>query len=221
MADTARWRELQDLMEQVPVDDDAKDRLLAEMSRPARRYHGVGHLATLWARHRLYAAEAGLDGKEANVLLACAIAYHDSVYDVHRVDNEERSAEAWLRESANSPIGEAERRWVAGTISATKDHFAYRANPTPAGEKAAARERARLWMLDLDLTPLGETRDVFDENTRRLREEFAHVADDEWRESMKDFRRHVLAAPRIYRSETLAKRFEAAARDNFSRPLGG
>lgn len=220
MAETARWRELQDLLEHVPLDDDAKDRLLAEMSRPGRHYHGVGHLATLWRRHRLYAAEAGLDEPEANALLACAIAYHDSVYDVRRGDNEERSADAWLRESANSPIDEADRRWVADTILATKDHFGYRAD-MPRDARAARRERARLWMLDLDLTPLGETREVFDENSRQLRQEFAHMDDDAWQESMKGFRRHVLDAPRIYRSQPLAARFEAAARDNFSRPIAG
>ena len=94
--------------------------------------------------------------------------------------------------------------------------------PPPASAKARLRERARVWMLDLDLTPLGEPPDVFDDNTRRLREESRHLSDEQWRASMLAFQRHLLAAPRIYRSPELAAIYEAAARRNLARlPLRG
>ena len=81
MAVSARWRGLQDLFDHVPLDDNAKERLFDEMSRPDRLYHGVAHLETLWLRHRLYSARVGLATPEIDTLVACAIAYHDSVFD--------------------------------------------------------------------------------------------------------------------------------------------
>ena len=214
-----RWRQLQDLFEHVPVGDPAKDGLLAEMSRPGRVYHGLQHLETLWRRHELYSPEAGLAGAGPTRLLACTIAYHDSVYDVHRDDNEASSAKAWLRDSENSLVSEEDRDWVAQTILATSDHLAYHADPKATGAKARLREKARLWMLDLDLTPLGETPETFDENSRQLRAEFAHMSTTEWRASMRKFRRRFLEAPQIYRSPVLAAHFEVAARSNLARPL--
>ena len=219
MAANARWRKLQDLFEHVPVDEPAKDRLFAEMSRPGRLYHGVAHLETLWRRHGLYSAEAGLDGSAPTALLACTIAYHDSVYDVRRDDNEARSAQVWLRESADSRVSEEDRAWVAATISATSDHLAYHADASVSGPTAELREKARVWMLDLDLTPLGETAEKFDENSRLLRVEFAHLSAAEWEASMLEFRRRFLEAPQIYRTPALAARFEAAARSNLTRPI--
>jgi predicted metal-dependent HD superfamily phosphohydrolase len=219
MAENARWRELQDLFEHVPLEDPIKDRLLAEMSRPGRIYHGVKHLEILWRRHGLYSVEAGLAGPAPTRLLACAIAYHDSVYDVRRDDNEDRSAEVWLRDSAAAHLSEEDREWVARTISATSDHLSYHADLRASGPKARLREKARLWMLDLDLTPLGETPETFDENSLQLRAEFAHLSSAKWRASMMEFRRRFLEAPQIYRSPVLAAHFEVAARSNLARPI--
>jgi len=219
MVENARWRELQDLFDHVPVGDPAKDRLFAEMSRPGRHYHGLRHLEILWRRHGLYSPQAGLSGPGPTRLLACTIAYHDSVYDVHRDDNEECSARVWLRDSADSPVSEADRDWVARTISATSDHLAYHMDPAASGAKAKLREKARQWMLDLDLTPLGDTPETFDENSRELRAEFAHMSNAEWRASMLEFRRRFLEAPQIYRTPVLAAHFEATARSNLARPL--
>jgi predicted metal-dependent HD superfamily phosphohydrolase len=219
MAEHARWRELQDLFEHVPLGDSVKDRLFAEMSRPGRVYHGLHHLETLWRRHALYSRDAGLSGAGPTRLLACTIAYHDSVYDVRRDDNEACSARLWLRDSADAPVSEEDRDWVAQTISATSDHLAYHANPGASGGKARLREKARLWMLDLDLTPLGETPETFDENSRQLRAEFAHLSSAEWKANMRQFRRRFLEAPQIYRTPVLAAHFESAARMNLARPI--
>ena len=219
MAESARWRELQDLFDHVPLGDAAKDRLFAEMGRPGRVYHGLHHLETLWRRHALYSPAAGLSGAGPTRLLACTIAYHDSVYDVRRDDNEACSARLWLRDSVDAPVSEEDRDWVARTISATSDHLAYHADPGASGGKARLREKARLWMLDLDLTPLGETPETFDENSRQLRAEFAHLSSADWQASMRQFRRRFLEAPQIYRSPVLAAHFESAARINLARPI--
>ena len=216
MATDARWGPLQELLDETPLDDAVKDRLFHEMSRSERHYHGVGHLQTLWRLHRRYAARAGLSGQEADRLVACAIAWHDSVYDVARCDNEERSAEAWLAASVSAPLAEADRLWVAGTIRATADHLAYDPSPEAA---ATILERLRLWVLDLDLTPLGAPPAVFDRNTRLLRLENGAKSGAAWRKGIMAFRRRFLDAPKIYRTPELAAIYEAQARRNLRRPL--
>jgi predicted metal-dependent HD superfamily phosphohydrolase len=210
-------RDFEALLARAPLDNRAKSELTAMMVSDERHYHGVNHLALLWRRHRLYAAAEGLDALEIETLIACAIAYHDCVYARGRRDNEERSAEVWMRASAAAPLPDDDRRWVADTIRATADHLAY---PDPAAD-APLRERARAWVLDLDLTPLGEADADFDRNTELLRLEVPHLTDAQYDAGRLGFLRKFSAAPRVYRTPTLAARFEAQARANFARQLAG
>ena len=208
-------RDFDALLARVPLSGGAKAELSAMMASDERHYHGVGHLALLWRRHRLYAAAEGMDAPEIETLIACAIAYHDCVYERGRRDNEARSAEVWLRASAAAPLSEPDRNWVADTIRATADHLAY---PDPAAD-APLRERARVWVLDLDLTPLGEADADFDRNTELLRLEVPHLTDAQYDAGRLGFLRKISAAPRVYRTPTLAAEFEAQARANFARQL--
>jgi predicted metal-dependent HD superfamily phosphohydrolase len=210
-------RDFEALLARVPLDDRAKSELTAMMESDERHYHGVNHLALLWRRHRLYAPAEGLDAPEIETLIACAIAYHDCVYARGQRDNEEQSAEVWMRASAAAPLPDDDRRWVADTIRATADHLAY---PDPAAN-APLRERARAWVLDLDLTPLGEADADFDRNTELLRLEVPHLTDAQYDAGRLGFLRKISAAPRVYRTPTLAARFEAQARANFARQLAG
>jgi predicted metal-dependent HD superfamily phosphohydrolase len=199
----------------LPVDDGAKAELSAMLRAPDRVYHGVRHLALIWRRHRRYAALEGLTGPEIEPLIACAIAYHDCVYDSRRRDNEARSAEVWMRASERSSLGDEDRKWVADTILATADHLGY--SPTAGGR---LRERARIWMLDLDLTPLGGDPAEFDRDAASLRREASHLTDAEWDVGRRSFLRRILEAPQIFRSPALAAVFEAGARANIARLLG-
>jgi len=210
-------RDFEALLARVPVPQRTKSELTAMMETDDRHYHGVNHLALLWRRHRLYAAAEGLDAPGIESLIACAIAYHDCVYARGRRDNEERSAEAWLRASAGASLSEEDRAWVADTIRATADHLAY---PDPAAT-ASVRERARVWVLDLDLTPLGEADADFDRNTELLRLEVPDLTDAQYDAGRLGFLRKLSAAPRVYRTPTLAAQFEGQARANFARQLVG
>lgn len=212
----AHWAGLDDLFRHVPLGEDSKRRLFEEMNRPGRLYHGVNHIAQLWRRHRRFAAEAGLDDPDIDRLMACTIAWHDSVYDPLRGDNEERSAGVWLDASKAGDLSAEDREWVAETIRATKNHLAYRPNGRLRAERSKQRERARQWMLDLDLSTLGDPPKVFEANTRQLRSEFAHQSDKQWMEKLRGFYSQLLHAPRIYRTPSLATRYEAQARRNLT-----
>ncbi len=214
-----------DLLAHLPVDEAAKAELAATMRSKNRIYHSFEHLGILWSRHRLYGGGEGLWTQELDAPIACAIAYHDSVYDAGRSDNERRSAEFWLRASVDCGVRKTDRDWVADSIVATRDHLGYRPEIEMShdlGENGAGRlrERARLWILDLDLTPLGEPPEIFDRNTAALRRESSHLGDAEWATANRKFLRRLFDAPRIFRSASLNAIFEAPARRNIARALG-
>jgi predicted metal-dependent HD superfamily phosphohydrolase len=212
------WRRLRPILDLVPVDDAAKSELCRLMEGPGRFYHGVDHLTLLWRRHRRHSAKAGLNLPEIDRLIACAIAFHDAIQDEPR-ENEARSAEFWLAATKDSPITSEDRDWVAETILATANHLGYAQKIFRADDKLPMRERARLWMLDLDLTPLGEKPAQFDANTERLRAESAHLAPEDFERGRLAFLRRFESAAQIYRSPVLASAFEASARRNIARQL--
>lgn len=203
---------LHDLLAAAALPDRARIDVLRRMSAPARHYHGLSHVASLWTRHRRYGTGTPFAAHRATRLIACAILFHDAVYDPTRSDNEHRSALLW-RKVAPADLSARDVAWVAETIEATADHLA----PRPA---RTLRERGRLWVLDLDLTPLGEPPGLFARNTRALRSEYRHKADAEWEQGRVGFLRKLLAAPGLYRSAPIAAAFAAQARRNLAREVG-
>jgi predicted metal-dependent HD superfamily phosphohydrolase len=210
MDDTAL---LADLFGHVPVPAGARDDLIARMAGPGRYYHDLGHLAQLWGHHLRFGAGLAVGRAPWHRLIACAIAFHDAVYDPARRDNEARSAALW--HDVASAVAPWEADWVAGTILATADHAA--AAPAPGMPPEAWT--ARLWMLDLDLTPLAAPPAQFDANTVKLRREYSHLDDAAWTAGRLGFLRHCAAHPVLFRSAPLNAAFEAAARANLARAL--
>lgn len=204
---------LGEMLSLVPVPRAAREELCARLDEPGRFYHGSGHVSLLWERHRRHGAGLLFQREPWNTWVACAIAYHDAVYDVTRTDNEALSAELWLRTGADlTPQGVS---WVAGTILATARHLAALPEPGMSEEAWAVR----LWVLDLDLTPLGEPPDVFVANTAALRREQAHLSHEVWERGRLAFLRGMASQPRLFRTPVLHDSFEAAARANLAREL--
>lgn len=95
---------------------------------------------------------------------------------------------------------------MAGTIEATADHLAS-AEAITAGHGPAAPPllaRARLWVLDLDLSPLGEPPAAFARNTGLLRLERPDLGDAGWSRCLRAFLARLHAAPRLYRTPAVA-----------------
>lgn len=204
-------RVLNDLLQTAELPGAASETVLRLMDGPDRCYHGLKHLRLLWSRHCRFSPDTEFAGPDCARLVACAIAFHDAILDPSCSDNEARSAVLW-RQVAPSDLTAEQVDWVAATIEATANHLAC----TDASSQSA---RLRLWMLDLDLTPLGEPATVFRRNTQELRREYAHLSDAAWTCRHTGFLRRIGRAERIYRCPRLAEAFERQARSNIERAL--
>ncbi|MEO3472390.1 hypothetical protein AAFN86_11020 [Roseomonas sp. CAU 1739] len=173
---------------------DLSARATAELRRrhaeAQRAYHDAAHVGLLWLRHLMHGGDPG------DRDLSLAILFHDAVYDPGARDNEARSAELC---AALVPGASA---WVQDAIRATADHMAYR------GEDCRIQR-----LLDLDLTPLAETPEVFARNTDLLRREYAAVSEPAWRAGRRQVLARFAAAPRLFRTR-LSAIYEAPARAN-------
>jgi predicted metal-dependent HD superfamily phosphohydrolase len=161
-------------------------------AEPHRAYHDAAHVGLLWLRHLLHGGDPG------DRDLALAILFHDAVYDPMAKDNEEASA-ALL--AAMVPRDTA---WAQDAIRATADHLAY-----------AGTDCRVLRLLDLDLTPLAETPEVFARNTGFLRREYAAIDEARWRAGRGAVLARFVEAPAIFRTR-LAPTYEAQARENLT-----
>ena len=111
---------------------------------------------------------------------------------------------------------------MAGTIEATADHLAA-AEAILAGDGPAASllARARLWLLDLDLSPLGKPPAVFARNTRLLRLERPDLGDAAWGRCLRAFLARLHGAPRLYRTPAVEAAFGTRAKADLARALAG
>lgn len=159
---------------------------------PHRAYHGAAHVGLLWLRHLMHGGDAG------DRDLALAILFHDAVHEPVARDNEARSA------ALLAALVPGETGWAQAAIRATADPLGY-----------AGKDCRVLRLLDLDLTPLAERRDVFDRNTARLRREHAAVQDAAWREGRRRVLEGFAAAAPLFRTR-LAAIYETAARENLA-----
>jgi predicted metal-dependent HD superfamily phosphohydrolase len=175
--------------------------LLARYSEPHRAYHTLQHLGECLA---LLAREQVNAERPAEVSLA--LWFHDAIYDVHRHDNEQRSAD-WAREA----LGDA---GVAPEI-AERVHslvMATRHDVKPGGADA------RL-LVDIDLSILGAPVERFAEYERQIRIEYAHVPAEVFEPRRRAILGGFLARDPIYLTEPLRAQFEAAAKLNLGKAI--
>jgi len=175
--------------------------LLARYAEPHRAYHTQQHLAeclALFDEIRVHA--------EQPAEIEIALWFHDAVYDVHRHDNEARSAD-WARTAllqAGAASDAADR--VAALVMATRHSFA----PQTPDEQL---------LVDIDLAILGAAPARFDEYERQVRAEYAHVAEADFRAGRARVLAGFLARPRLYATQPFHDALEQRARENLGRSL--
>ncbi|WP_101785136.1 HD domain-containing protein [Nonomuraea indica] len=220
--------------------------LVARWSEPHRRYHTITHLAAvLDAVDELYAGaprpsdtsgptgdargtggptgdargtggptgdDPGVDQQPAGggmgdpVAVRLAAWFHDAVYDGRPGWDEERSAWLALARLPRCGVPAARVAEVARLVRLTAAH-----------DRVAADDLDGAVLCDADLAVLG--RDGYGDYAARVREEYAHVPEDLFRQGRAEVLRRLLATPRLYRTARAYELWEARARANMSAEL--
>jgi predicted metal-dependent HD superfamily phosphohydrolase len=182
------------------------DRLWEEVARayatPGRHYHALRHVAEVSSRFH----EVGTWRDPVDVFVA--VLAHDAVYDVSRLDNEERSAvlgRRWFEELVGRDGAKVER-----LVRATAGH----GGPPPEDDPDL------LAFLDCDLAILGAAPADYDAYARGVEAEYtAVIPADAFRAGRRRFLERMLAAPRIFHTDRFEDQLGAAARANLAREL--
>ncbi|MGZ8260769.1 MAG: HD domain-containing protein [Caldimonas sp.] len=187
------------------ADDGAgvRDALLRAYAEPERSYHTLQHLHECVDRFG-----ACIDLAEHAAEVETALWFHDAVYDVHRSDNERRSADRARQAAiaAGAPADTAAR--IDALVMATCHQT------VPVGADAEL-------VVDIDLAILGADPGRFAEYERQIRSEYAHVAETVFTAKRRAILAGFLARARIYATPRLHAELEAAARTNLSRAVAG
>jgi predicted metal-dependent HD superfamily phosphohydrolase len=184
------------------ADDALLAELLARYGESHRAYHTLQHLGECLAH---LARER--DGAERPAEVALALWFHDAIYDVHRHDNEARSAD-WARQAA--------RRAGLAPEVAERLHalvMATRHDALPVGADA------RL-LVDIDLAILGAPPARFAEYERQIRFEYAHVPPEVFEPRRRQILSGFLARDPLYLTAPMRARLEAVARANLGQAVG-
>jgi predicted metal-dependent HD superfamily phosphohydrolase len=178
-----------------PVDQ-LFDEVAAAWAEPHRAYHGTSHL--LDCLEQLDAAPGeGADRR----LVEAALWFHDAVYDPRATGNEARSA-AWASRGLGAvgvpaPVG-AE---VARLVLLTR-------------HTAPATDPAGKLTCDVDLSILGREPEEFAEFERRIRTEYAWVAEATYRSVRADILAGFLRRSPLFLTSHFRRKYESAARRN-------
>ena len=175
--------------------------VIARYAEVSRVYHDVRHLREVLQRVDEL-AEASRDATAVEL----AAWFHDAIYDVHRDDNEEASAE--LAQRLLTPHAPAPQlAEVVRLVLLTRDHA------------VAAGDANGAVLCDADLAVLASGTAEYADYATRVRQEYAHVTDATFRDGRAKVLRGLLSLPALFHTTHGATHWEAAARANLAAEL--
>jgi predicted metal-dependent HD superfamily phosphohydrolase len=127
-----------------------------------------------------------------------ALWFHDAIYDTHRSDNEERSAD-WAKSSVRNVR-------VHALVMATR-------------HEAVPHDIDAQVLVDVDLWILSAPEERFDEYEAQIRQEYGWVPGPIYRHKRKAILESFVARAAIYNTSRFIERYEAQARANLARSL--
>ena len=191
-------------LSEYSAEEERNERLWAEIqfnySTTGRHYHTLTHLSDLASELSPFRERF-----ESWAAAIFAIVYHDAIYNVHKNNNEEKSAElARLRLGSLSVPGDVVDL-CAHFIVATKNHQSV--NP-----------QTDLFT-DADLSKLGAEEQIYDVYSLQIREEYSIYPDLIYNPGRKKVLNHFLGMARIFKTDDFHSRYEKNARKNLTREL--
>ncbi|MES2890090.1 MAG: N-methyl-D-aspartate receptor NMDAR2C subunit [Pseudomonadota bacterium] len=176
--------------------------LLAAYREPQRHYHTLQHLQECLALFDSVRSSSTEHPAEVGL----ALWFHDAIYEVHRHDNEARSADWAVRVAGRAGLPTAATQRLRELVLVTR-------------HDGAARTRDEQCLVDIDLAILGASPERFDEYEAQVRREYRWVPGPLFRSKRREILKVFLARQPLYHSDALAQRLEAPARTNLQRSL--
>jgi predicted metal-dependent HD superfamily phosphohydrolase len=175
------------------------ENLLARWAEPQRRYHTTGHLVAVLDHVDTLAGHA--DDPD---LVRLAAWFHDAVYLPDRSENEERSARLAERALPEAGLSGRATAEVARLVRLTTTH---------APDEG---DRNGQVLCDADLAILAAAPDAYAAYAAAVREEYAFVPDEAFRDGRAAVLRQLLALPRLFRTPHGRREWERKARHNLT-----
>ena len=195
------WRRCTSALAPRTIAGSVFDQLLARYSEPHRKYHTLQHLTECLAHVEAVRHLAEHPGE-----VEIALWFHDGIYDTHRHDNERQRAD-WARAVLDRhDAAPAAVQRVDELIMATC-HSALPVTPD-----------AQL-LVDIDLSILGALPQRFAEYEEQIRQEYAFVPEDIFRNKRGEILQAFLARPVIYSTPHFQAALEARAKDNLRQAI--
>lgn len=172
------------------------DELVTLYSEPQRSYHNLSHITRCLAE-----LDQARHIPERPDEVEAALWFHDAVYDVMANDNEEQSAIFASRTLAAAGVDAVVGRRIAELILATM----HRERP----EDPDAQ-----FVVDVDLAGLADPSEEFFATSKRVRDEYPHVTDEDFAAGRRAFMGSFLERESIYATPHFRERLEDRARAN-------
>ncbi|WP_420111654.1 DUF4031 domain-containing protein [Pseudactinotalea sp.] len=177
-----------------------RDELLERWSEQHRHYHDVTHLLAVLD------ALATLAPSGAPLVVELAAWFHDAIYDGVPGSDEEASA-VLAERSLAGVLPDAEVAEVGRLVRVTADHA------------PAAEDSHGALLCDADLAVLGGSPARYDRYVAAVRQDYAHVADADWRAGRAAVLRTLLDLDPLYRTDRGRERWQPQAEANLRREL--
>ena len=178
------------------------DVIREKYSEKGRFYHNLSHIEALLSlfeslKHMIHDRNA----------IRFAIWFHDVIYNTRRSDNEEKSAELASLILSELCVDNGAIEFARELILATRSHTGLDLS-----------EDAKLF-LDMDLSILGSSEQVYREYSKAIRKEYSWVPSLMYRRSRKKILKGFSERDRLYFTEEMNKRFEKQARINIEEEI--
>lgn len=203
MLDNARWNRLIAMLCKCGPDGHWFAQLTAAYNQNHRHYHNTTHIT-----HCLQQFDQAVHLTRNPCEVEFAIWLHDAVYDSQASDNEEKSAELACQILSAGGCHRAIIQRIETFILDTRH------DTTPDTDDARI-------LVDIDLSSLGHSPEQYDRYERAIREEYAWVPMDLYRQKRRQILTDFLNRPKIYHTDQFSNRYETQARANIQRVLNG
>ena len=139
-------------------------------------------------------------------VIASALWFHDVVYDPRAKDNETRSGDYMRRVLSNLGVS-------SQLVNSTNRIILVTNHKTPIENIDEALT------VDVDLSILGKSEEVFNDYNQNIRREYLRVPEDQYRAGRKQVLRSFLDRYQIYQTKQFRQKYEESARINLERAL--